>query len=73
MNKFALQAWADLLQEQNIEWPGLISLFLEQDVIKDQELSIDGSLFEQEISNWLRGYQELSEVSRIIRNYHDFS
>lgn len=51
MNEVCLQTWADLLQKSNIERPGPISPFLERDVLKDQDMSIDGSLFES-LTGW---------------------
>ncbi|PYH82936.1 NAD dependent epimerase/dehydratase family protein [Aspergillus uvarum CBS 121591] len=47
MNEECLQGWADLLEEKKIERPGPISPFLERDVLRDQDMSIDGTLFEK--------------------------
>ncbi|KAH1491217.1 hypothetical protein LV164_000822 [Aspergillus fumigatus] len=46
MNEVSLQGWAELLEKKGITRPGPISPFLEKDVIKDQDMSIDGTLFE---------------------------
>lgn len=46
MNEETLQVWAELLEEKKITRAGPISPFLEKDLIKDQDLYIDGSLFE---------------------------
>lgn len=46
LNEVNLQTWAELLETKAIERPGPISPFLERDVLKDQDMSIDGSLFE---------------------------
>ncbi|KAJ9301827.1 hypothetical protein DTO271G3_693 [Paecilomyces variotii] len=46
MNELCLQTWADLIAEKQITRPGPISPFLERDVIKDIDMSIDGTLFE---------------------------
>lgn len=46
MNEVSLQTWAELLEKKGIQRPGPISPFLERDVLKDQDMSIDGSLFE---------------------------
>ncbi|KAF7116768.1 hypothetical protein CNMCM5793_005325 [Aspergillus hiratsukae] len=46
MNEVSLQGWAELLEKKGITRPGPISPFLEKDVIKDLDMSIDGSLFE---------------------------
>ncbi|KAL2007906.1 hypothetical protein VTN00DRAFT_7888 [Thermoascus crustaceus] len=47
MNELVLQTWADLLQKKQIERPGPISPFLEKDILKEWDMSIDGTLFEQ--------------------------
>ncbi|KAI9040084.1 NAD-dependent epimerase/dehydratase family protein [Aspergillus affinis] len=46
MNEECLQVWAELIEQAKIERPGPISPFLERDVLKDQDMSIDGTLFE---------------------------
>lgn len=46
MNEVSLQGWAELLEAKGIQRPGPISPFLERDVLKDQDMSIDGTLFE---------------------------
>jgi hypothetical protein len=46
MNELCLQTWADLIEEKNITRPGPIIPFLEKDVTRDFDMSIDGTLFE---------------------------
>ncbi|PKY04846.1 NAD dependent epimerase/dehydratase family protein [Aspergillus campestris IBT 28561] len=46
MNEECLQVWAELIEQKKIERPGPISPFLERDVLKDSDMSIDGTLFE---------------------------
>ncbi|KAL4967913.1 NAD-dependent epimerase/dehydratase family protein [Aspergillus stella-maris] len=46
MNEDSLQGWSDLVEEKGIERPGPISPFIERDVLQDQDMSLDGSLFE---------------------------
>lgn len=46
MNEVALQGWSDLVEEKGIQRPGPISPFIEKDVLRDQDMSIDGTLFE---------------------------
>lgn len=46
MNEETLQGWAELLESSHVERPGPISPFLEREVIRDQDMSLDGSLFE---------------------------
>lgn len=46
INEVSLQVWAELLEKKGIQRAGPISPFLERDVLKDQDMSIDGTLFE---------------------------
>ncbi|OJJ47868.1 hypothetical protein ASPZODRAFT_1798984 [Penicilliopsis zonata CBS 506.65] len=46
MNEVSLQVWAELLEESKVERPGPIGPFLDRDLIKGEDTSIDGSLFE---------------------------
>lgn len=46
LNEVNLQTWAELLEKKGITRPGPISPFLERDVLRDQDMTIDGSLFE---------------------------
>jgi nucleoside-diphosphate-sugar epimerase len=46
MNELVLQGWADLISEKQIARPGPMSPFLERDMLKDQDLCVDGTLFE---------------------------
>ncbi|RMD41137.1 hypothetical protein DV735_g4010, partial [Chaetothyriales sp. CBS 134920] len=47
VNEDILQPWADLLEEKGITRPGLLSPFLEKELLKDTDLSLDGTLFER--------------------------
>lgn len=47
VNEEALEVWADLLSEKGIARPGPINPFLERELLKDGDLFVDGSLFEQ--------------------------
>jgi nucleoside-diphosphate-sugar epimerase len=47
LNDDILQPWADLLQKKGIDRPGPLSPFLEKELLKDTDLSLDGSLFEK--------------------------
>lgn len=51
LNEVNLQTWAELLEKKGIQRPGPISPFLERDIVKDKDMSIDGSLFES-ITGW---------------------
>jgi hypothetical protein len=46
MNEEILQPWADMLEDKGITRTGPISPFIERELLKDSDLSIDGSLFE---------------------------
>lgn len=47
LNEDVLQPWADMLEQKGITRPGPISPFMEKELLKDSELSLDGSLFEK--------------------------
>lgn len=47
LNEDILQPWADMLEQQGITKPGPLSPFLEKELLKDTDLSLDGSLFER--------------------------
>ncbi|KIV97576.1 hypothetical protein PV10_01308 [Exophiala mesophila] len=47
VNEDVLQPWADLLHEKGITQPGPLSPFLEKELLKDADLSLDGTLFER--------------------------
>lgn len=47
LNEDVLQPWADMLAEKGITRPGPLSPFLEKELLKDTDLSLDGSLFER--------------------------
>ena len=47
LNEDILQPWAEMLQETGITRPGPLSPFLEKELLKDTDLSMDGTLFEK--------------------------
>lgn len=47
VNEDCLQDWADMLERKGITQPGPLSPFLEKELLKDADLSLDGSLFEK--------------------------
>ena len=47
LNEDVLQPWAEMLQEKGVTRPGPLSPFLEKELLKDTDLSLDGSLFER--------------------------
>ncbi|KAJ5787975.1 hypothetical protein N7457_002965 [Penicillium paradoxum] len=70
LNEVGLQTWAELVQQANITRPGPISPFLERDVLKDQDMSIDGSRFEKE-TGWKPLYPAFNadSVREIVDSY----
>lgn len=48
LNEDILSPWAEMLQEKKIERPGPITPFMEKELLKDQDLSLDGGKFERE-------------------------
>ena len=47
INDETLGPWAELLAQANITRPGPLSPFMEKELLKDMDLSLDGSRFEQ--------------------------
>ncbi len=47
LNEDILQPWADMLAKKKITRPGPLSPFLEKELLKDTDLSLDGGLFER--------------------------
>ncbi|KAI9879703.1 MAG: hypothetical protein M1830_007650 [Pleopsidium flavum] len=47
LNEEILQPWADLLAAANITRPGPLSPFMEKELLKDTDLSLDGGRFER--------------------------
>lgn len=47
LNEDCLQEWADLLERKEITQAGPLSPFLEKELLKDADLSLDGSLLER--------------------------
>lgn len=47
LNEDILQPWAELLEKKGIRRPGPLSPFLEKELLKDTDLSLDGGLFER--------------------------
>lgn len=47
LNEDILQPWADLIATKNITHPGPLTPFLEKELLKDTDLSLDGKLFEE--------------------------
>jgi hypothetical protein len=47
VNDEVLQPWADLLEEAGITRPGPLTPFMEKELLKDTDLSMDGSRLEK--------------------------
>lgn len=70
MNEVSLQEWADLIEKSGISRPGPIGPFLERDVLKDQDMSIDGSFFEK-TTGWKPKFEKFdaSSVREMVESY----
>lgn len=70
MNEVSLQTWAELVEKAKIERPGPIGPFLERDVLKDQDMSIDGSLFEK-TTGWKPKYERFNadSIREMVESY----
>jgi nucleoside-diphosphate-sugar epimerase len=70
MNEVSLQVWAELLEKAGITRPGPISPFLERDVLKDQDMSLDGSKF-RNATGWKPQYPTFGahSIREIVDSY----
>ncbi|KAJ5573424.1 uncharacterized protein N7459_007851 [Penicillium hispanicum] len=70
MNEVSLQTWADIVAKSKIERPGPIGPFLELDILKNQDLSIDGSLFES-TTGWKPKYEhfDTNSIREMVESY----
>ena len=70
VNDEILGPWADLLQEAGITRPGPLSPFMEKELLKDTDLSMDGSRFEK-VTGFSYSKPEITtdEVRKIIDSY----
>ena len=47
LNEDVLQPWADMIEKADKSSSGPLSPFLEKELLKDSELSLDGTFFEK--------------------------
>ena len=70
LNEENLQPWAELLQKRGITNPGPITPFMEKELLKDQDLSLDGSEFEKVVGfEYLRPALTVDGVQEMIKSY----
>lgn len=69
-NDEILQPWGDLLHEAGITRPGPINPYLENELVKDDDFSIDGTRFEK-VTGFEYKVPEVTEegLSAIIESY----
>ena len=70
LNEEYLQPWADILQKKGIQRAGPLSPFLEKELLKDRDLSLDGSEFEK-VVGFVYDKPEFTEenVREVIASY----
>lgn len=71
LNEEILQPWADMLSQRGITRPGPLSPFLEKELLKDTDLSLDGGSFEQVCGfRYLReGGLDVTGVREMVASY----
>ena len=70
VNDEILGPWADLLMAANITRPGPLSPFVEKELLKDMDLSLDGSRFERVAAmRYERERITKQEVEKMIESY----
>ena len=70
VNDELLGPWADLLASANIQRPGPLSPFMEKELLKDMDLSLDGSRFEK-VTGFRYETPEMTKagVEKMIESY----
>ena len=70
MNEVSLQEWAELIAKKEIPRPGPISPFIEREVVRDQDMSVDGSLFET-TTGWKPTYEKFdaNSIREMVDSY----
>ncbi len=70
LNEEILQPWADLLVAAKITRPGPLSPFMEKELLKDTDLSLDGGRFES-VCGFAYGRERIGEeeVRAMIESY----
>lgn len=70
LNEDILQPWADMIEKAGITRPGPLTPFLEKELLKDSELSLDGSLFEKTTGfKYERERFTADEVRKMLDSY----
>lgn len=70
MNEDGLQAWADLIEKAGITRPGPIGPYLEPDLLKDKDMSINGTKFET-TTGWKPAYPKfgVDSIREMVDSY----
>lgn len=70
LNEDVLQPWADMIEKAGITRPGPLSPFMEKELLKDSELSLDGTFFEK-TTGFKYEHEKFTadEVRRMIDSY----
>ncbi|KAK5956422.1 hypothetical protein OHC33_002999 [Knufia fluminis] len=70
LNEDALQPWADSIEKAGITRPGPLSPFMEKELLKDSELSLDGKFFEK-TTGFKYEHEKFTadEVRKMIESY----
>jgi nucleoside-diphosphate-sugar epimerase len=70
VNDDVLGPWADLLEDAKITRPGPLSPFMEKELLKDTDLSLDGSRFEKLVGfTYKKPSITKEELEHIIESY----
>ncbi|KAI9834720.1 MAG: hypothetical protein M1819_002805, partial [Sarea resinae] len=70
LNEETLGPWAELLAAANITRPGPLSPFMEKELLKDTDLSLDGSRFESVTGfKYEKESMTKEEVESIVESY----
>ena len=70
INEDTMQPWADLLSDANITRPGPLTPYMEKELLRDTDLSLDGSRFQKVVGfQYQKPTISKAEVEGIIESY----
>ncbi len=70
VNEHVMGPWAELLESAAITRPGPLNPFMEKEQVKDEDLCLDGGLFEKTVGfEYKRPKCEKKEVEEMIESY----
>lgn len=70
VNDHVMDPWAKLLEDAGITRPGPLNPFMEKDQVKDEDLCLDGTLFEKTVGfTYQRPHCRKEDIEEMIESY----